>query len=195
MNSRFVVATLAASLAAAGCGGAAGEGVETGAEPEAEVTTGPVEPYVPPGLTECTNDQAGYALSYPSDWHTNENGAAPACTYFSPEPVQVPDATESYRVPVTVSRELVPLDALASGDPSREILSHKQAKIAGSRAFRLEVRSTGVGLLPPSIRYYQVAVAVDGETIVLSTHAVEGLDYGRNKQVVDVIAENLQLTG
>lgn len=107
----------------------------------------------------------------------------------------MPEATEFFDVAVVVSREPVPLDVIAGDDPSQAVLEREEAEIAGSRAVRIEAEATGEGLYPAGTRHYQVAVEADGETVLLSTFEVGGLDYERNKEVVDEMADSLELLG
>lgn len=194
---RLPLALLLAAALLAGCG--ADETDEAGA-PEPPVTgtapvdTGPVEE--PAERQRCESEQ-GYTVEFPGDWHTNEPDApAPACTFFDPDPLDVPEATEFFGAAVTVSREPVAAEEIVEGpDPSREVLSREETEVAGQRAFRIEAESTGEGLFDAGVRSYQVIVVVDGESLILSTYDFEDQDYERNREVVDEMAASLELTG
>jgi hypothetical protein len=182
----WLVAIALAGLPAVGCGGGGdGNGVATDPTPE--------EPTAE--TAECTNEASGYRVEYPADWHTNDGGAGEPCSFFDPEPVEVPEATEFFDVAVIVSREPVTLDVIAGEDPSRTVLEREETQIAGGRALRMEIEATGQGLLDRGTRSYQVVVDVDGESLIVSTFAVGDLDYGRNKEIVDQMADSLELIG
>ncbi|MBD0338749.1 MAG: hypothetical protein ICV67_05620 [Thermoleophilia bacterium] len=181
---------LALSLAVAGCGG---DGEDAGTSPSTTETvptaTEPEPTTAGPQLgAECTSEEGGYAVSYPEDWH--EEG----CTFFDAEPFEVPEGTEFFDVAVLVSREPVPLDVLAGDDRTREILDLEETQIAGRNAVRLEAETTGEGLLDRGVRFYLVGVEVDDDAVILSTYALGALDFEGNKEVVDRMAESLELT-
>jgi hypothetical protein len=189
----------AALLTFVACGGeeeADAPAPPTPAETEpVDTETEPVEPE-PADTAPCTNEEAGYTVEYPADWHTNEDDVVAACTFFDPDPIEVPEATEFFGAAVTISREPVAAEAVVEGpDPTREVLEREETEVAGQRAFRIESESTGDGLLDAGVRTYQIVVVVDGESLILSTYDLEEHDYERNREVVDEMAATLQLTG
>lgn len=194
-----MLAAVSAALLLAACGGD-DEEAQPGPEPPPPGTVlppaepPPTEP-PPAEAASCTNDDGGFSVEYPADWHTNEEGPAPACTFFDPEPIEVPEATDFFGAAVTATRQPVAAEEVLEGvDPSREVLEREVIQVGGQRAFRMEAESTGEGLLDAEIRYYQVVVAVDGESIILATYDFEEDDYERNREVVDRMAESLRLT-
>jgi hypothetical protein len=207
---RFARIGLAAFLAAAllaACGADDDQEVQPPQEaPPAEteppdtdpVETEPVEtePADPPAETaSCTNEDAGYTVQYPADWHPNEGDVAQPCSFFDPEPFEVPEATEFFGAAISVRREPIAAEDLVEGpDPTREVLEREETEIAGQRAFRIESESTGDGLLEAGVRYYQVIVVVDGESLIVETYDLDEHDYEQNREVVDELAESLQLT-
>ena len=159
------------------------------------MATEPTVEDLPDRTATCTNEASGYRVSYPEDWHVNDGGVAEPCSYFHPEPFEVPEATEFLDVAVLVSREPVPLDVVTGEDPTRTVLDSEETEIAGNPAVRMEVEATGEGLLDRGTRSYQVVVGLDGESLILSTFDVGDLDYERNKQAVDELADSLELIG
>jgi hypothetical protein len=206
-RSTFAVLLTAAALLLAGCGAddepeappepPAAEPEPPEEPPEPEPPDEPAEPPDEPAETAtCTNEEAGYSIEYPADWHVNEGDDAEPCSFFDPEPIDVPEATEFFGAAVLVSLEPVAAEEIVEGpDPTREVLEREETEIAGQRAFRMESESTGDGLLDAGIRYYQVVVVVDGESLIVSTYDLEEHDYDRNREVVDEMAESLELTG
>lgn len=156
---------------------------------------GPAETEPDPAgeTSSCTNGEAGYALEYPADWHTNEGDGVAPCSFFEPEPFEVPEATEFFPA-VSVSREPVAAEQVVEGpDPTREVLEREETEVAGRRAFRMEARTTGEGLLDAGVRYHQVVVDVEGESLILSTYDLEDRDYERNREVLDGMVDSLEL--
>jgi hypothetical protein len=171
------------ALALAACGG---DDAREAGPPLETVTVGGADP----PATErqvCSNDDAGYAVSYPPDWH--EAG----CRWFDPDPIEVPEATEFLDVAVSVSREPVPLEALED-DLGTDVSDRLELELDGRRALRLEGTSTGEGLLDAGVRVTRIGIeAAPGETIVLATQDVEGVDYERAVGALDDIAASLRL--
>jgi hypothetical protein len=209
--TRLVLVLLAslALLVLAGCGGdeeadAPATPQPTGTEPGEVEPPEPTEPVetepaeTEPGegdTTSCTNEEAGFRVDYPADWYTNdETGPVQPCTFFDSEPFEVPVATEFFGAAVAVSRQPVAAEEILEGvDPTREVLEREETEVAGQRAFRMEAESTGDGLLDAGVRYYQVVVAVNGESLILATYDLDEQDYERNREVVDEMADSLEL--
>lgn len=176
-----------------GCGG--GEDVvetEGAAATGATGATGAVET-----TTElpqrCENPQGGYSVGYPDEWHTNPGDVAEPCAFFHPEPFEVPEATEPAGIAISIGRDPVAFDDVAGEDLATRILERERVSIDGRRAVRREIEATGEGLHPAGVRGYQYLVDLDGETIIMSTYEVDGLDYARNRAVLDAIAPTLRI--
>jgi len=196
---RFVLVLLLASALLVGCG-AEEETAEPDPAPPAtepqEPATEPQEPGEPTGeMQACTNREQGYTVEYPADWHTNEpDHPSPACRYFDEEPIDVPEATEFFGAAITISREPVAAEELLEGgDPGREVLSREEFEVDGRRAFRVESESTGEGLLDAGVRFYEVIVVANGESVILTTYDFDEHDYDANREVLDRMAETLRL--
>ena len=198
---RLVLLALAVVALAAGCGGDDDAGTTVTEPPRVE----PIETDGAETATEtdaaaetasCDNPEAGYRVEYPADWHVNdEEGPGEPCSWFDPEPFEVPEATEFFGAAVSISREPVAAEVIVEqADLGREVLSREETEVAGQRAFRIESESTGEALLDAGVRYYQVVVVVDGESLILSTYDLPEHDYERNREVLDEMASTLELT-
>lgn len=143
----------------------------------------------------CTSPGETYTVAYPPGWSTNSGRVSPPCTFFHPEPFQVPEATEVVDLAVTLRVEQVPFETVADpgGEAQRE-LSRTETTVAGAPAVVVEAESTGDALLADGVRSYRYAVDLEGQTLVAVTYAVEGLDYGANKAVLDQMVESLTLS-
>lgn len=142
----------------------------------------------------CTSTEGGYAVDYPDGWSTNEGDVTSPCRFFHPEPFEVPEATEVFGLAVTIGVEPVPFERVAAPDGmGEEELSRQETTVAGQPAVLVETESTGEALLPEGVRSYRYAVDLDGRTLVAVTRDVEGLDYGRNQDVLDAMMSSLEL--
>lgn len=158
-------------------------------------TTLSTEPEEEQLAQECTNGEHGFTIRYPDGWHTNGGDVLPACSLFHPEPFEVPEATEVTGIAVMARREPVELERIAGADRGFEVLARADVEIAGREAIQRETESTGEALLPAGVRSTQYLVAVDGETLMLETVEFEGLDYERNRRVLDAMAQTLEIAG
>lgn len=143
--------------------------------------------------TGCTNEQYGFTVRYPADWHTNAGDVVPACSFFHPEPFEVPEATEATGFAIMARREPVAIERITGNGLGTNVLEREEVEVAGRPAVRRETEATGEGLFPAGLRATQYLVDLDGETLVLETYAVEELDYERNVEVLDDLAETLEL--
>lgn len=202
MSGKRASARLAALAAAAlltACG--AGEEAETVTVTETEtvvetetVTTAPEEDAEPDELAQaCENDADAYAVRYPAGWHVNAGGVAPRCSYFHPEPFDVPEATEAPPVAISIYREPVAFGDVAGANPGIDIHVSEETEVAGRTAIRREIESTGEALLPAGILGYEYLVDLGGETLIVSTRDFDGLDFERNREILDRMVETLEL--
>jgi hypothetical protein len=135
--------------AAAGAGGyllASDDDEEAAAPPASPAQAGG---RVPAGWTLCSNESAGYAIAYPADWHAPALSAESECTFFDPEPIQLPENSDVYGAALDVAPAQESFDNVVRGltDPKFEdVLEREDVRIAGRRAVRVESRSTGAGL-------------------------------------------------
>ena len=143
---------------------------------------------------QCTNEEDGFTVAYPPDWHTNTGEVAPTCSFFHPEPFDLPEASEAVGIAIRVDREPVAFEDAAGPSPAREVLEREETTVAGRPAVRLEYEATGDGLLDRGTRGVDYLVDLDGETLVASTLDVGGLDFERNVQVLDELVDTIELT-
>ena len=87
-------------LAAVGCGD---DETGTGSPASATQTTAAPEPHEETAQTRrCASEEGGYSVEYPTDWHTN-SGEPPTCSFFDPEPVEVPERPRDVAGLATIS--------------------------------------------------------------------------------------------
>lgn len=150
-----------------------------------------------PGFVRCVNADSDYSIAYPPDWKANTTGRLEPCRFFHPTDFTVQPGTEEPPLAVSVKRESLSLGEFIQGNtgPGNEVLQQESVTIAGQPAVRLELRTTDQSaLLPPGVREYVYAVTAGGNTLVrVGTIEAPGLDYERNKDVVDQMARTLIL--
>jgi hypothetical protein len=204
-------------VALAGCGDgeeaatttAAGAETTTEAAPDTETTTtdsettttaagatttAPDATDLPPLDQECSSP-AGYRLSYPAGWVTNEEQAnqLPPCSLFDPESVEL---GETLHVPETIAIrvgvEEVAFDETVDSRFEEE-LDREDLRVGGRTAVRLETRSTGEGLLDRGIESTSYRIDMgDGRTFIATTYDVGELDYETKQEILDRIMETLR---
>lgn len=191
MSTRRVLLAAAAALllAASACGGSSEgepETVTTETETETEASGGDE-------LAErCENPDAGYAVRYPAGWHTNDGSVTAPCSFFHPEPFELPEASEPPPLAVSISREPIALADLAGESPATRVLASEEVEVAGRPALRRETESTGDGLLPAGVRSLEYLVDLDGETLVAATRSHGGLAFERNGEVLQEMMATLE---
>ncbi len=196
---------LVVAVALAACGGdttteteTAG-GTETLVETEADTVTETVveeersSPDTVAPTQECENPTGGYTVGYPDGWYANLGEVSERCSFFHPEPFELPEQTEAPDVAVAISREPVPFARVTGAGPAIRILDREETEIDGRRAVRRETEATGDALRPAGVRGYEYLVDLGGETLILSTYEGSGLDYERNRETVDRMAATLRI--
>ncbi len=135
-------------------------------------------------------------MRYPRTWSTNDPGQADRCRFFHPEPFEVPPATESTGIAISLKVEPVPFADLVpvpAGSPATEVLAREETTVAGSRAVRAEIRATGEGLFAAGVRGVVHFVDFDGATFTGRTYdnAAAGT-FAANTQVLDQMMQTLR---
>jgi hypothetical protein len=191
MGLRRIAWLLVLVLALAACGGD-----EPADPPEPDPPAAEPEPPEEPEpelAQECTNEQYGFTIRYPEGWHTNDEGPLPACSFFHPSEFDIPEATEVTEFAVMTRREPVELERIAGEDPGVRVLDRDDLEVDGRPAVRRLAEATGEGLFPEGLQYTQFFVDLNGETLVLETYDVDGLDYEANVDVLEEMVASLEL--
>ncbi len=141
----------------------------------------------------CDNAEAGFSVSFPGGWHTNPGDVTAPCSYFHPEEFELPEAQEVTGIAISIRREPVPFDRVTGEDLAIRVLESEETQIDGRRAVQRETESTGEALFPEGVRGSEVVVDLDGDTLIASTYDVDDLDYARNREVLDAMADTLSI--
>jgi hypothetical protein len=151
-----------------------------------------------PDARRCTNDELGFEVAYPSEWHTNEEIAVefadpiPACTYFDEAAFEIqPNAGLPPSVGIAIGRE-----PEAQPEPSgSDVLQRDQAMVDGQPATVSEIEfAEADAFIEAGQRDYWYEVALpDGSILVARTSSRGGDDYEAHKAVLDRMMESLTL--
>ncbi len=145
----------------------------------------------------CTNEELGFTIDYPGDWHVNEDGTLPACSVFDPEPVDLPeDRNLPTDLAVTVRQERVAFDEPDhEDDPTVEVRASESVTVDGRDAEIVMLRATGDGLHAEGLVTHRYRVDRDGQTLVAETHESDGgEDHGAGRGLLDVMMDSLEFT-
>jgi hypothetical protein len=146
----------------------------------------------------CDNAD-GFSVAYPPSWFTTpQGGAVPGCAWFGPSSFTVVPNSDERPAPIAVKVERVPFDTVSAPGPGQ--LARVSTAVGGRRAFRIEERATGDGLLPAGTAVVRYAVDVEGVvpaggTLVLDLQASPSADIRTLTQVLDRMAASVRLAG
>lgn len=142
----------------------------------------------------CSNPDDGYAVRYPSGWHTNPGEVVAPCRLFHPAPIEVPPDSEiPFDIAVIIGVEQVPFEQATSADLGRRVLAREPAEVAGRPAALLRTESTGDGLLPAGVRGYHYYVDLGERTLSASTFDAGEPAFATRQQVLDAMVATLTL--
>ena len=194
-----------AALALAACAGPGEDAIDSPSpSPTGPPTTATPSPDGLALAQACTftGDGLEVEVPYPEGWHTNsteptdDGSAMPPCRVFHHEPFELPRVNELTGYDFFVRMEHVPFARVAgSDDPMHEILRDEETQVDGRDAVVRELRATEDGLSGPrGARHYLYAVDLGGgRTLVAVTYEVADLDYERNREVLDAVAQDLRI--
>jgi hypothetical protein len=151
-----------------------------------------------PHARQCTNEDLGFEVAYPSAWHTNEEIAVefadpiPACTYFDETPMEIaPNAGLPPSVGIAFGREPEPPQ-----EPSgAEVLHRDQATVDGQPATVMEVEfaEADVFIEAGQRDYWYEVQLPDGSVLLARTSSSGDDDYEAHKVVLDQMMQSLTL--
>jgi hypothetical protein len=171
------------------------------AQPSRSSTPSPSEAAsVFPNGSRCENVALGYAVSYPAEWHANEEvrpddqalDPIPACQYFGEEPMELmPNAGLPPSVAISFDLEA------AATPPGGEVIRSEQVTVAGRPAELREVEGTGDGaFIGEGDRVYEYLVELpSSEVLIVSTDSTRTGDYEAHRDVLDLMMQTLVLAG
>lgn len=190
-----MVVLAAVMLAAAGCGDEEQGATTAPTGTSAETTTSPRGEEMAE-TTRCTNEQDGYSVEYPADWHTDSD-EPPPCEFFDPKPIELPEQPQDVAglAVISVDREAVAFSRVTGEDPATRVVERGEVEVAGRPAVRRLIEATGQALLPEGRRSYQYLVKLDGDTLVATADGRDDRDFDANREILDEMMRSLELTG
>jgi hypothetical protein len=181
-----LVAGAFALLVLAGCA-APMEAAAPGTAVPARVA-GPGTAETGPVLDATCTSPDGFRVGHPADWSVNAGDVLPACSWFDPEPFDVPEATDA--------RAAVTLRLLAGDDPELvfpDEVARTTVPVDGRDALRVE-QVTRAGLYPVGtpITTYVVGLG-DGRVLLADAIGLPGADHERDVVVLDAMMASLDV--
>ena len=140
------------------------------------------------GTASCTSP-AGYRVDFPADWSTNEAGVLPACSWFGPGEVVVPEASDVRTAPVTL--QVVDGSLTEVAVPVPDEVTRTELEVGGRQAVRTQ-QVTTLGLHPEGTRITTWALDLDGRTLLADAVELPGGDHERAVAVLDAMVETLE---
>jgi hypothetical protein len=150
----------------------------------------------------CTNEELGFAVSYPADWFTNDEveqefgDPTPACKYFSS---QAMDIRANASLPPTVAISFERWTEVPPASEGWEVIARTETTVAGLPAVVTEMEQTsdaGAPFSAPGDRTYGYEVELpDDSVLTAGTGSTSDGDYEAHKAVLDQMMETLELTG
>lgn len=149
-------------------------------------------------LTEtCSNDVDGFTLSYPTGWRTEADNPNWRCSLFDPNQFVIDPNTEVPPTAVLVFVDQHPFAetyASLSDQTLGSVLSTSDVTVAGRPGSTLEISDSGQVMYDAGTKHYYLLVDEGDRTVVFETiDVVDG--YESNKQVIDAMAQTLQVNG
>ena len=149
-----------------------------------------VQPGSDVAAASCTSP-AGYTVEFPAGWSTNEAGVLPACSWFGPGEVVVPEASDVRTAPVTLRVVDAPLAEAAV--PMPDEVGRTELVVGGREAVRIE-QVTTLGLYPEGTRITTWAVDLGGRTLLADAVELPRVDHEHAVAALDAMVEGLQTT-
>jgi hypothetical protein len=155
-----------------------------------------------PDGQRCTNEELGFAVSYPADWFTNDEveqefgDPTPACKYFSSQAMDIP---ANAGLPPTVAISFERWTEVPPASEGWEVIARTEATVAGLSAVVTEMVQTSDVGAPFSSRGdrsygYEIELP-DGSVLSAGTGSTATGDYEVHKAVLDQMVETIELTG
>ena len=151
-----------------------------------------------PNGQRCENIELGYGVSYPAEWHANEEvrpqdetlDPIPACQYFGEEPMEIlPNA--GLPPSVAIGFDLEP----TAPPPGGEVIRSERVTVAGRPAELREYEGTGDGpFIGEGDRVYEYLIELaSGEVLIVGTDSTRTGDYESHRDVLDLMMETVEL--
>ena len=199
--ARLLLALFASlSLLAAACGdddeGAAPTTDDTTTTTGDSDETTTTQPEEPTATWERCENPAGFAVSYPASWETNDGSVTTACSQFDPDPFSVPEATDERVAAITAYVDPVDFNEVAA--PGDEESDRAVTSVDGHQAVRTIQTGSELYGEDTEITMYTIDLALgvdDGPgTLFIDVVDTAGVDYASSVRVMDRMVRTIDLT-
>jgi hypothetical protein len=152
---------------------------------------------LPAGWKLCSNERLGYAVAYPIDWRAPALSAESACTFFDPQPIQLPENSDAFGASLEVAPAQQSFDKLVESlvdERFEETLERRELTLSGRPAVEVVSRATGEGLLDRGTE--SATYVVDrgsAPPLVLRTVRTRFSNWEERLRILDAAARSLVL--
>lgn len=148
------------------------------------------------GGEQCTNEQDGYRIRYPSAWFTNDGSGVPACMYFDVEPVAVEPGQLPFDLGAVLGTAPVQFEEYVNAISGVDVDERTTTQVAGRDAVIIRGRGNGDALIPEGTQVHRYIVELPDDAVLLaSTYDTGDLPFARKIAVLDGMMGTLELTG
>ena len=152
---------------------------------------------LPAGWKLCSNERFGYAVPYPGDWHSPGLSAESECTFFDPQPIQLPESSDAFGAALEVAPAQESFERLVASladERFEEVIERRELTLAGRRAVEVVSRATGQGLLERGTESATYVVDHSPEPpLFLRTVRRPNVNWEERLRILDEVARRLVL--
>ncbi|MBW3588281.1 MAG: hypothetical protein KY429_02555 [Actinobacteria bacterium] len=135
-------------------------------------------------------------MTYPDDWYVNDPETGSACSWFHPDPFELPQNTEATNIAIRIAVESADFEdvseGITRGPGVREVLSQRESTVVGRKSLRVEIISSGEDLYPEGTRQTIWLVNWEENSLVASTTSVAEAEYSDSVRVLDQMIDSLE---
>ena len=144
----------------------------------------------------CASSTYGWDVGVADGWFAADDSTGPwACAAFDRAPVVISDASE-VNLPITITFMEVPMGSVLAGYEEgiyTEVLTGADVSVDIYTARRIEVRSTGAGMIPANtIGIAYLVNRGEWSTVLIEGWGGPSVDYEQVKSVVDAMAGDIK---
>jgi hypothetical protein len=145
----------------------------------------------------CTNVEDGYSVSYPGDWHANEEvqsseglDGVSACLMFGPEPLQVLPHAGPPPGAVIIIQPVSQAPAVIG-----EVTLEERTKVDGRDATVREFHAAEPHMAAGALVYQYLVELDDGWLLLVATDSTRDGDYVGHRDILDRMMQTLEFGG
>lgn len=144
----------------------------------------------------CEGPDGQVTVDYPDGWYTPEDGEPGACRFFGEDEFDVDEAIGGAPIStLQIVIEPAELDELLGDELGLEEQERDELDLAGRRTVRQRSESTGEAMLPDGVLTERYLVDLDGDTLIITTHADDAETLDERRPVLEAMARNIEADG